>query len=197
LGVTHVSSCLAAVAVAEALGVETDLVQKGLATYKPAPGRLNVIGGIRKSVLIDDTYNGADPAAMYEALRLFARFPGSHKIAVLGDMLELGDLSDEAHTAVGKEVAAISPTHLVTVGPGGRIIAEGARGGGFSEERIISFNTSQDAMVPVQELMREGSVVLLKGSQSMRMEKITKEIMAEPMRAGELLCRQYGKWLRT
>ena len=196
LGFVHWSSTIAAVAVAEVLGIETDLVQAGLQTYRPVAGRLNVIGALRRSVLIDDTYNAA-PDSMHEALALFARFPSEHKIAALGDMLELGALSDEAHHAVGLEVARIAPTHLVTVGAGGKIIAESAVGAGYPEERVISFDTSEQAQLPVQELMRESSVVLVKGSQGMRMERISKEIMAEPMRAGELLCRQYGKWLTS
>lgn len=194
LGTAHRNASLAAVAVAEALHIESDLVQKGLSEYKPVPGRLNVIGALRRSVLIDDTYNAA-PDSTHEALALFARFPGVHKIAVLGDMLELGSVSDEAHQAVGAEVARIAPTHLVTVGPGGKIIAEAAMVAGYPEERVISFDSSFEAQLPVQELMRPESVVLVKGSQGMRMERISKEIMAEPMRAHELLCRQYGKWL--
>lgn len=196
VGLVHVSSCLAAVAVAEALHMETDLVVKGLATYKPVPGRLNVIGGLKRSVLIDDTYNAA-PDSMHEALTLLEKFPGSHKMAVLGDMLELGAKSTEAHTAVGQEVARIAPNHLITVGAGGKIIADSAVAAGLPEERVISFDTSAEAQLPVQELIKQGSVVLIKGSQGMRMERITKEVMAEPMRANELLCRQYGKWLNT
>lgn len=194
VGSVHVSSSLAAIAVGEAMGVETDLIIKGLAAYKPVPGRLNVIGGLKRSVLIDDTYNAA-PDSVREALLLLEKFPGNHKMAVLGDMLELGSKSTEAHTAVGQEVARIAPNHLVTVGAGGKIIADSAIAAGLPEERVISFDTSSEAQLPVQELMREGSVVLIKGSQSIRMERITKEVMAEPMRASELLCRQYGKWL--
>lgn len=196
VGTAHISSCLAAVAVAEALGIETDLVQKGLAAYRPVPGRLCVMGGLKRSVVIDDTYNAA-PDSMRQALALFEKFSGGHKIAVLGDMLELGSKSTEAHIAVGREVARIAPSHLVTVGAGGKIVADSALDAGLPEERIISFDTSEEAQLPVQELMREGSVVLVKGSQGVRMEKITREIMADPMRASELLCRQYGKWLNT
>lgn len=194
VGTTHVASVLAAVAVSETLGVETDLIQKGLAAYRPTPSRLSVIAGLKRSVLIDDTYNAA-PDSMHEALQLFARFPGTHKIAVLGDMLELGALSDEAHKAVGVEVARLAPSHLITVGAGGRIIADSAVAAGLPEERVISFDSSLEAQIPVQNLIREGSAVLVKGSQGVRMEKVVKEVMAEPMRAGELVCRQYGKWL--
>lgn len=195
LGAPHVSAALAAVAVAEALGVEESAVVRGLSAYRPVPGRLNVIGGLRRSWIIDDTYN-ASPDSMREALALLGRFPGPHKIAVLGDMLELGSVSDAEHVAIGTQVATVGVNHLVTVGPSGKIIAEAALAAGLPEERVISFDTSAQATVTVQELMREGSVVLVKGSQGVRMERVTKEIMAEPMRAADVLCRQYGKWLQ-
>lgn len=195
LGAPHVSAGLAAVAVAEALGVEESAVVRGLAAYRPVPGRLHILGGVRRSWVIDDTYN-ASPDSMREALALLGRFPGAHKLAVLGDMLELGAVSDAEHQAIGRQAASLGVNHLVTVGPSGKIIAEAALAAGLPEERVISFDTSAQATVTVQELMREGSVVLVKGSQGVRMERITKEIMAEPMRAGDLLCRQYGTWLR-
>lgn len=196
LGMPHVSAALAAVAVAEALGVEESAIVRGLSLYRPVPGRLNVIGGLRRSWIIDDTYN-ASPDSMHEALALLGRLPGLHKMAVLGDMLELGSVSDAEHIAVGEQVAALAVNHLVTVGPSGKIIAEAALAAGLAEERVLSFDTSTQATITVQELMREGSVVLVKGSQGVRMERVTKEIMAEPMRAADLLCRQYGKWLNT
>lgn len=196
LGTPHVSAALAAVAVAEALGVEESAIIRGLSAYRPVPGRLNVIGGLRRSWIIDDTYN-ASPDSMHEALALLGRVPGSHKVAVLGDMLELGSVSDAEHMSVGQQVAALGVNHLVTVGPSGKIIAEAALAAGLPEERVISFDTSAQATITVQELMREGSIVLVKGSQGVRMERVTKEIMAEPMRASDLLCRQYGKWLNT
>lgn len=196
LGAPHVSAALAAVAVAEALEIEESAIVRGLSLYRPVPGRLNVIAGLRRSWIIDDTYN-ASPDSMREALALLSRFPGSHKIAVLGDMLELGRVSDAEHMAIGTQVATVGVNHLVTVGPSGKIIAEAALAAGLPEERVISFDASIQATVTVQELMREGSVVLVKGSQGVRMERVTKEIMAEPMRAADLLCRQYGKWLNT
>lgn len=194
LGTPHVSSILSALAVADILHIETSLIEKALAQYKAVPGRLNILGGIKRSVIIDDTYNAA-PDSMREALEVFAHIEGNHKMLVLGDMLELGSLSDDAHTEVGARAAELQPQHLVTVGPNGRIIAERAVRSGLPEERVISFDTSDEAKIAVQDLMREGSIVLVKGSQGVRMEKIVKEVMAEPMRAQELLCRQYGKWL--
>jgi len=195
LGESHLSALIAACAVAQALKIEKDLVLKGLQEYKPAPGRLNIITGIKHSVIIDDTYNSS-PDPVKAALRLLRKIPSEYKIAVLGDMLVLGNISVQSHREIGEAAAAAGLSRLVTVGPGGKIIAEGAAAAGFNRELILCFDTADEAKKPLQELMRPGSLVLIKGSQGMRMEKITKEVMAEPMRAPELLCRQYGNWLK-
>lgn len=194
IGTAHIYSALAATATGAALGIEPDLIIKGLKDYKPAPGRLNIISGIKKTVIIDDTYNAA-PDSMNEALIVLEKFPAQYKIAVLGDMLELGNLSDEQHYTLGKKVASMSIDRLLTVGSQGKIIADAAHKNGMAAEQIISFDSSDQAQIPLQNMLPPGAVILIKGSQGMRMEKITKEIMAEPMRAEQLLCRQYGKWL--
>jgi UDP-N-acetylmuramoyl-tripeptide--D-alanyl-D-alanine ligase len=196
LGDSHLSAIAAACAVAEALNIEVDLAIKGVQEYKAAPGRLNLIGGIKHSVIIDDSYNAA-PDSTKTALRLLAKIPNGCKIAVLGDMLELGSVSDSAHEEIGKLAAALRLNELITVGPSGKIIAQSAKNAGMDEQHILSFDTSDEAKKTVQELLRPSSLILIKGSQGVRMEKITKEIMAEPMRAPELLCRQYGKWLNN
>lgn len=194
LGGPHISSVLAAAAVGHALGVDSAAVASGIAEYRPMPGRLNFISGIKHSVVIDDTYNAA-PDSMREALELFRRFPASHKFAVLGDMLELGALSDQAHADMGKLVAEIAPSKLITVGSRGQQIADAAIVAGLSKDQTISCATSDEAKMLVQSLLEPESLVLVKGSQGVRMEKIVKEIMAEPMRAEELLCRQDKSWI--
>jgi UDP-N-acetylmuramoyl-tripeptide--D-alanyl-D-alanine ligase len=196
VGQVHLSALACAAAIGEILKMDAESIAKGLQQYKPAPGRLNIIAGIKHSTIIDDTYNAA-PDSMNEALAVLQRMPQSSKMAVLGDMLELGALSDEAHRRVGAMVAAMQLDHLITVGPSGRIIADSAVASGMSEDKVLSFDNSDEARHTVQELLRPNSAVLIKGSQGIRMEKITKEIMAEPMRAPELLCRQYGKWLES
>jgi UDP-N-acetylmuramoyl-tripeptide--D-alanyl-D-alanine ligase len=194
VGTPHISSLAAAVAVAESLGMETALIAKGIKQYKPAPGRLNVIWGIKKTIIIDDTYNAA-PDSMKAALEVLGKFPGKEKIAILGDMLELGKLSNKAHMETGNLAAKLGLRKLITVGPSGKIIAAGALAAGMDANKIVSFDLASQTHNVVQSLLMPEAVILIKGSQGMRMETITKEIMAEPMRAGELLCRQYGKWV--
>ncbi|MDQ3018299.1 MAG: UDP-N-acetylmuramoyl-tripeptide--D-alanyl-D-alanine ligase [bacterium] len=194
VGMAHEAAVLAAVAIAEALEVETDLILRGLANYRPVPGRLNILPGIKRTILIDDTYNAA-PLSMMEALHLLHRYEATHKIAVLGDMLELGDLSQKAHADIGELVASMKISKLITVGELGKIIAATAVEKGMKQELVQTFNTSDEARLALQEILDPESVVLIKGSQGVRMEKVTKEVMAEPMSAPHVLCRQYGKWL--
>lgn len=196
LGEPHLSSIAAAIAVGESLCTEQNLILDGLKNYKPVPGRLNIIAGIKKTVIIDDTYNSA-PDSARAALELLAKFPGQNKIAILGDMLELGNLSEQEHLEVGKLAAGLELTKLITVGAEGKAIADGAKAAGMDGGKILSFDLSDQTVNAVKNLMVSDTILLIKGSQGMRMEKITKEIMAEPMRATELLCRQDTKWLNT
>ncbi len=194
VGTAHESAVLAAVAVAESLEVETDLIIKGLASYRAMPGRLNVLAGIKKTILIDDTYNSA-PLSATEALYLLDRFPNPLKVAVLGDMRELGDVSDSAHEQLGALAATLGLHKLVTVGELGQKIAHAALSNGMPADNVITFNTSDEAAVAVLQMLEPESVILIKGSQAVRMEKVTKELLAEPTSASSMLVRQYGKWI--
>ncbi len=194
VGTAHESAILAAVAVAEALEVETDLILQGLSHYRAMPGRSNILAGIKRTILIDDTYNAA-PLSTIEALNLLGRFPHANKIAVLGDMLELGDSTDSAHTQVGQIAQSLNLRKLITVGELGKQIGAAAQAAGMAADNIISFNNSDEAVQTVLNVIEPESVILIKGSQGARMEKITKELLAEPTAATQLLVRQYGKWL--
>jgi UDP-N-acetylmuramyl pentapeptide synthase len=194
VGKAHESAVMAAVAVAEAMEVETDLILKGLAGYRAMPGRLNILAGIKRTILIDDTYNAA-PLSTKEALNLLGRFPNPIKVAVLGDMLELGDVSDSAHAEIGHLAATLGLNKLITVGELGYKIAVAAHEAGMPADRITSFENSDEAKLTVLNQIEQESVILIKGSQGVRMEKITKELLAEPTAATQFLVRQYGKWI--
>jgi UDP-N-acetylmuramyl pentapeptide synthase len=197
IGTTHQSAALAAIAVADYLHIEPDLVICGLSEYKPAPGRMNIINGLKKTILIDDTYNAADPEGVKKSLDLLMRIPRQPKIAIIGTMRELGSVSRENHEAVGRIVSTLPLDMLITVGEEAKIIADTARAEGFSSEKISSYVTSVEAIDHASEILIPGSIILLKGSQYVRLEKLTKELMAEPMRASELLCRQSPGWLAS
>ena len=119
---------------------------------------------------------------------------GGDRYAILGDMLELGNVAVEAHASVGRRVAELRLDSLFTVGELGKEIAKAARDGGMAEHRIATFAKAEDAGRFLQEKLEPGDVVLVKGSAGMRMEKIVKEVMAEPLRAEQQLVRMDKSW---
>jgi UDP-N-acetylmuramoyl-tripeptide--D-alanyl-D-alanine ligase len=116
--------------------------------------------------------------------------------AVLGDMLELGSLSEDEHRKIGRFALKAGIDVLITVGERARDIARGARKVGMSQDSIFEFDTTDDAGRFVQRRMEEGDIVLVKGSQGIRMERVVKEIMAQPQKANKLLARQSEDWLK-
>lgn len=195
LGKPRVYSALAALAVAEAAGVPLEFAAEALKRWQPPPGRMRIIDGLKGSVIIDDTYNSS-PAAAHSALDTLREIKGYKKrIAVLGDMLELGRFSKEAHIEVGKHVARAA-TELLTVGLRARTIAETALDNGLVESKVRQYEQgeSQRAGKELEPELDKTTVVLVKGSQSMRMEKCVEEILAEPLRAPDYLVRQDADW---
>jgi UDP-N-acetylmuramoyl-tripeptide--D-alanyl-D-alanine ligase len=150
------------------------------------------LAGIKTTWILDDTYNSS-PAATIEALETLSEFKGRRKVAVLGDMLELGEFTEEAHQNIGAKTAAIADLFFA-VGDRMKFAAQEARQKGFLEKKIFWFEDADSASLPLQRTIQKGDVILIKGSQSMRMEKIVEEIMAEPERAPELLVRQENDW---
>lgn len=187
-----------ALAAAACVGLLKDMnlvkISESLALYQGNPGRCRLISGIKDSYVIDDTYN-ASPLSVASALEVLGDLNAPRKIAVFGDMAELGKYSTYAHEEIGKMLSGRANI-LVTVGAKARFIAEGARQSGFPKKDIYSFNDADEALLQVQNLIEGHEVILVKGSQSMRMEKIVLEIMANPQDAKKLLVRQYGKWLK-
>ncbi|HEX8946688.1 MAG TPA: UDP-N-acetylmuramoyl-tripeptide--D-alanyl-D-alanine ligase [Candidatus Paceibacterota bacterium] len=184
----------AALATARALGVTLDDAFKGLETYVPPAGRGRILHGKNGSCIIDDSYN-ASPAAVEEALAtLHALTHVRRRIAVLGDMLELGRYSVEEHQRVGK-LATEAADVVVTVGVRARGIADAARDAGLSDNAVYSFDTALDATEPLVSLAQEGDVFLVKGSQGVRSERIVEALLADPADVAKLV-RQEREWKR-
>lgn len=195
LGKPRVYAGLAALAVAEAAGMDAVTAADSLYDWMPPPGRMRILRGIKGSLIIDDTYNSS-PAAAHSALETLQQIETSgKKIVVLGDMLELGKFSKDAHAQVGKKASECANL-IITVGFRARAIAEAALDAGFSESAIRQYDQHEPerAGKELEFELQEGDVVLVKGSQSMRLEKTVEEIMAEPERAHELLVRQDAGW---
>ncbi len=196
LGRPRVYAALAALAAARSIGVDIVSASAGLAAWVPAPGRMRLLPGLRGSIIIDDTYNSS-PAAALAALDTLASIQnGGKKIAVLGDMLELGKYSAGAHRTVGERAAACTDL-LATVGFRARAIGEAALDAGMPDINVRKYeqNESVRAGKELEPELQEGDIVLIKGSQSMRMERTVLEIMAEPEKASDSLVRQDPEWL--
>jgi UDP-N-acetylmuramoyl-tripeptide--D-alanyl-D-alanine ligase len=193
-GSQYMYPLLAAAAVGKAKDVSLSEIVKALNSYEAPKGRMNVIAGMNGSTLIDDTYNSS-PDAVVVALETLKHLdcPGS-KIAVLGDMMELGKYAAEEHRKIGA-LAADIVTRLITVGPRSRMTAQEAVLLGMKENAIHSFDTASEAAAFLSPLVSVGDIVLIKGSQSIRMERVTKALMKESEKASELLVRQEREWL--
>ncbi|MEY4723238.1 MAG: hypothetical protein RLZZ324_751, partial [Candidatus Parcubacteria bacterium] len=188
-------AALAAVAVGLERGMNMVDISDGLRAFTGLPGRMRYIPGIKRTVLIDDTYNAA-PRSVNAALYVLREIPipeSAHRYAVLGDMLELGADSEAMHMQVGREAAENADT-LVFVGERMGDAARGATEAGAGPDRVFHFATTADAGLFVQERMKTDDVVLVKGSRGMQMEAVVKELMADPENATALLCGHHEEW---
>lgn len=176
-----------------------DAMQKLADEMHPVAGRLNPIAGIKGSLIIDDSYNAA-PAAMQNGLECLRAFTlmheSSRKIVALGSMAELGEYNEQEHRMIGMKVAEVADV-FVAVGENMRIAVAAAIEAGMYREAIEWFATSEEAGRYLDREISEGDIVYVKGSQSSRMEKVVKDIMADPLSAPKLLVRQEEKWLRS
>lgn len=196
LGRPRIFAALAALAVADVLGIDAVSAGASLGEWEPTPGRMRLIEGMHETTIIDDTYNSS-PAAVLSALdTLKSLKTRTRKIAILGDMLELGKESKEAHREVG-ERAAHSAGMLITVGFRSRAIGEAALDAKMPDDKIREYEQGEAARAAAELKLElhKGDIVLIKGSQGMRMEAAVKVLMAHPEQAGALLVRQEEKWL--
>jgi UDP-N-acetylmuramoyl-tripeptide--D-alanyl-D-alanine ligase len=185
----------AAAAVGVGLHFQMNLVQisEALKQFSPPPGRLRLIEGIKHTKIIDDTYNAA-PESTNAALDALKNIAPARKLAAIGDMAELGQSSETGHRDVAAKIVENQIDQVFLVGSKGKIISD-ELGKRMFTGKVLWFNESDDARLPIQNSLIEGDTILVKGSQSMRMEKIVKEIMADPQHGEKLLVRQSPKWL--
>ncbi|MDP3955699.1 MAG: Mur ligase family protein [bacterium] len=192
-GATATYATLCGFAVAMSQKLDPDLACAKISTFASVPGRLRILEGKKGSIIIDDTYNSS-PVALSLALGHLEQIKYSkRKIAVLGDMLELGSSSPEAHRAVG-ELASEIVDKAYFVGARMKFARDAYVSKKGSDEAVSWFATSQEVGKALEYELAAGDIVLVKGSQGIRMEHVVKDIMAEPTRASELLVRQEKQW---
>lgn len=191
LGLHNVVQSTSAIICANEFGIDLLESIRNISDYKTPPGRLSLLEGDNKSHIIDDTYNSS-PAALYEALEILKEFKGGRKIAILGDMLELGKYTEEEHLKVGEKVSEIADI-LITVGPRSKIMRDTAKDK-IKEENIFCFDKYDEVIPVIQKIISSGDIILIKGSQKMRLEKVVEKIMKDKDNKKSLLCRQDKEW---
>ncbi len=173
LGRHSVHTALRATAVGLAEGMSWDHILEGLQDRR-AQLRLVAVPGPNHSTILDDTYN-ASPASMIAALNLLADLNG-RKIAVLGDMLELGEYEEEGHSMVGLRAIDVADL-LITVGMLGSRIATEALKNGMPQERVKICGSNEEAVAYLNAVVQPGDMILVKGSRGLHMEDIVNALM--------------------
>jgi alanine racemase len=204
LGRHHVATMLAAYAVATYCGMQPAEIQYALAKLQPLPGRLNPLAGVHDTLLLDDTHN-ATPASVSAGLEALKTLPAGRRIAILGDMLRLGDYDEEAHRLVGRK-AAQCVDFLIAHGERAAPVAESAMQAGLLAKHVTITSTHEDAAQVARHITEDANarraeinsqhkdVILIKGSEETRMERVTELLLARPVEAPEQLVRQTPGW---
>lgn len=169
-GKSYAYAIAAAIPVGIYFGINLINIAESLENYKPIGGRSNIIAGIKNSLIIDDAYN-ASLLSMTAALDLLKSLPAKRKIAVLGDMLEIGKYSIFAHENIGKLVPEAANI-LITVGPRAKFIAESAKKNGLKQKNILVFNTVEEVFDPLLQLIKSGDLILIKASHGIRLYEL-------------------------
>ncbi|HEX2949210.1 MAG TPA: UDP-N-acetylmuramoyl-tripeptide--D-alanyl-D-alanine ligase [Armatimonadota bacterium] len=169
----QVLNALAAAAATSVIGATAQDIQQGLASYTPEKGRMRAVHASRGFTVIDDTYN-ANPPAVRATLDFLAEVPGGRKIAILGDMLELGPTERDIHREIGKYAMQLGIDTLLAVGELGQEYIAGA-----NDTRAHWCPDNTTAAAAVLHDVQPGDIVLVKGSRAMKMEEIVAAITAE------------------
>ncbi len=189
----HIPAALAAIAVGVALKMNLVDIAKRLAQFAPLPGRMHLLSGKNGTYLIDDTYN-ASPASTRAALAVMSEFMAPRKIVILGDMLELGIESAEEHGNLANAVEAAGISLVITVGQHMRALHEALQAKGFSRKQLMWFPDPITVAEVVQNLIHPRDLILVKGSQGLRMEMVIEPLLADTNEATWKLCRQSPDW---
>jgi len=191
-GSSAVYSALAASACAISMGLDLVNIVKDLDGIRPLKGRMNLLKGINHSILIDDTYNSNPMSAeanIKAASEMKKQLNSQRLVVVLGDMLELGKVSRRAHINIGR-IAGRLADMIIAVGDEAKAIKEGAL---ESNKNTRWFKDSGKASQKIKELIKKGDLVLIKGSQGVRMERIS-QVMLANKKDIKKLPRMTGVW---
>jgi UDP-N-acetylmuramoyl-tripeptide--D-alanyl-D-alanine ligase len=178
LGRGHLMNVLCGAAVALDLGVDLDTIVTRASQLKPSARRGDILRLPKGVTVIDDSYNSS-PSALLRSLEVLSRAWGARRIAVVGEMLELGDLSERLHRDCGRAAAQSKLAKLFTIGGGpARALGEAAIEAGFPQASVLHFDNSTDAAPQIAALITSGDVVLVKGSRGTRTDLVVERLTA-------------------
>lgn len=185
---------LAAITIGLELGLDDEALKKGVEAYSIPPGRGKLIAGKNEMTIIDDTANSS-PEAVKAGLKLLSAYAGKRrKVALLGNMNELGDTALEAHRDIAASAAAESQ-FFIAVGVHANEMLRAARDAGMSPTQMIAFPGTPELLDHIFQLVQRRDVIYVKASQNgMRLERVVKLLMAKPEEASKLLVRQGKFW---
>lgn len=176
-GIHNVGNACAAAAVGFALGLDAETIASVLAVSVPEPGRLEVIEAGGGFTIVNDAYN-ASPDSMRASLATFAATAcRGRRIAVLGDMGELGEFAEQCHRGVGQLAASLPIDRLICVGELAAFIAEGARNAGMAEGAIVGARTVADVLEELDTVLEPGDIVLVKASHFMGLNRVVEGLV--------------------
>ena len=172
VGEHNIYNAMSAILVGMRLGISLEEIKQGLKNYKATKMRLDIVKN-DKLTIINDAYN-ASPDSMEAALKILGRYK-NRRVAILGDMFEMGEHAEYGHRLVGKSVINNADL-LITIGNDSKFIGKEAINLGFSEENIHHFETKEDAINKIDNLLKDNDTVLLKASRGMKLEKIVEHL---------------------
>jgi UDP-N-acetylmuramoyl-tripeptide--D-alanyl-D-alanine ligase len=194
IGEQNLGSLLAAAAVAESLGMNPKDIASAIGKISGVNGRMNLLKGVNGSKIIDDSYNSS-PEAVKAALKVATDLPAKRRIAVLGNMNELGAESKTLHYEVGKEAAG-SCDILIAIGKGAEVhMVAGAKESGMDPDNIKVFKTPYEIGHFLKRIVKKGDLVLVKGSQNgVFVEEVSRILLDPALNPTEHLVRQSATW---
>ncbi len=194
LGEASLICAMPALIISDILNLDKSNSLKNIKNMKRENGRMKILEGKNSSIIVDDTYNSS-PIAVLNGIKTLKDIDvKGRKIAVLGDMMELGEFTKDQHIKIGAEVAKVFDI-LVTVGSRSKFTAESARASGMGEGWILECDDSNEAGLEVLNIIKPEDIIYLKGSQSTRMEKAVALLVSENVNVQDSLVRQNKEWL--
>ena len=176
IGKNYAYAILCAVCVGLILEMNLVEIVEELKDYQGVNSRARLLKGVNQSWIIDDSYN-ASPLATEYALDLLDILPAQRKIFVFGDMLELGTITEQAHRYIGRLIVKNNIDILVTIGEYSKFTDDEVLKQGFNQNNLFHFQNSQDASDWIKTIIKQGDLILIKGSRKIQVSEITKNLV--------------------